>query len=494
MKKKNKTQKTILIILDGFGLSKEKSGNSIYYARPFFLDSQKLSKIGRNTSIITKKLFAAGRWVGLPDGQPGNSEVGHLHIGAGRIIEQKLAFINQKILDFENFKKNPELVKIINRCQRQKNNLNLIGLFSDGGIHSHLNHLYAILKAITILSPEIQVYLHLILDGRDTKKDAAKEEIKKIQKFLHKPNHQNIKIASIGGRYFAMDRNQNWSRIEKALRAMVGSDKTNNTEKFSSLDDYIQQEYSREHYDEFVTPAWNTELFGKQIIKNEDSVIFFNFRADRARQLGSILSNPKYRKKVSIESTQILEGIKLHLSTFVKYEGEVKEEGVLFPYPIPKHNLASFIAEKEIKQIRIAETEKFAHVTYFINTGNNKLLKGEERIMIPSDKNVSDFRKKPAMKAVEIVHALIKIINDNKESKVIFVNLANCDMVGHSGDFLSTIKTIRIVSELLKIVVEKTQKKDITLVITADHGNSEKMFNEDKSINKSHTGYPVPLI
>lgn len=467
----------VLVILDGFGVSHSSNGNAIMAAKTSFLDWAK-------REFYYAELHASGEWVGLPAGQMGNSEVGHLHLGAGRIIKQNLLLINDSIKD-KSFFNNDAFLAAFRNCERWSSNLHFIGLASDGGVHSHIDHLSSLIDLVTKMMShrqELKVFLHLILDGRDTKRDVGVKFVQCVEEKISR--FPFIKIASVGGRYYGMDRDKRWERNEIALRAIMC---TGNNNFVGDPSAYIRFQYEKGTFDEFIVPAFAKQVDGR--IKENDSVIFINFRPDRAIQLASILTNSSYRKKVEFDKF-VPENI--FFVAMMPYADSVKSNMIAF-YPMKvKKSLPSFISEEGYKQLRIAESEKKAHVTYFLNGGNHNEFLNEERVNISSNKKVATYDEDPVMKAGEIKEELIKRIRD-QSFDVAFVNFANADMVGHTGSFSATKRAVECLDKCLDDIYKAIKMVKGEMIITADHGNAEKMLNKDGSIATKHTSSKVPL-
>lgn len=458
-------KKVLLCIMDGIGLTKEKKYNALYNAKTPILD-----KLWNNYSHST--LEASGTFVGLPRGQMGNSEVGHTNIGAGRVVYQSLELINSKIKD-KTFFTNKELLSVIAHVKENNSSIHLVGLLSDGGVHSHINHLFALLN---LLKKEnvTNVYLHLFTDGRDVSPVSG---IKYIDALEKKIKTLGIgKIASIGGRYYGMDRDNRFDRLEKAYDAMVIGTPLKDARK-------VWEDSQKEDItDEFIIPT-TTDKSG--LIKDNDGIIFFNFRPDRVRELASAFTNNDYecftREKIN----------NLKVVTMMPVSDTVLCPSV-FTLQKLDNTLGEYISKKGLSQLRIAETEKYAHVTYFFNGGIDKVFEGEKRILVPSPK-VATYDLEPKMSATMITASLVKEITTNHEDLVI-LNFANGDMVGHTGDYEAAIKAVETVDICLNKILSNISLEEYTVIITADHGNCEVMRNKDGSINTSHTTNKVPFI
>ncbi len=409
----------------------------------------------------------------------GNSEVGHTNIGAGRIVYQELTRITKSIEDGDFFSI-PELVEAIENCKKNNSKLHIMGLLSDGGVHSHIRHLYAILELAKRKDFE-DVYVHCFLDGRDTPPASAEGYIVELEKKMEEKGVG--KIASITGRFYAMDRDKRWQRVEKAYDALVKGI----GEKEISATSAIEKSYQKEVFDEFVLPTVicnNGEPIAT--ISKNDSVIFFNFRPDRAREITRSLVDKNFE---GFER----EYFPLYYVCFTNYDDTIENVNIAFKKDEIKNTYGEVVSKKGLTQLRIAETEKYAHVTFFFNGGEEKQYVGEDRILIPSPK-VETYDMQPEMSAVEVTDKVVEAINSKKYDTII-LNYANSDMVGHTGSLEAAIKALETVDECVGRVVEAIEKNDGVLLITADHGNSEQMI--DYSTGEPHTAHttnPVPLI
>nr|QJH88236.1 PgmA [Pterocladia lucida] len=454
-----------LIILDGWGHSENTEGNAIKIANTPTLD--KLINEWPNTLLHT-----SGQYVGLPNKQMGNSEVGHTTIGAGRIINQDLVRINQEIAQ-GTFTKNIILNNLCNQTYSKNNKLHLIGLCSDGGVHSHINHLIALIEMLK--DKHNNICIHIITDGRDTEAYSAKTYIKTIQEKTS--SYSNINICTLSGRYYSMDRDCRWSRIEKAYSVLTEDDTNYIDNPLTIIDNYYQEGIS----DEFIPPT----RIKKGCIYDGDSIIFFNFRPDRIRQLLHTFVEPSFK------GFQTKHLHNLHVATFTQYDSNLNIP-IAFPSPSKINFLGEIISNNKMKQFRLAETEKYAHVTYFFNGGIEEPFPGEDRELISSPQ-VETYDLKPRMSADKITNRAIEII-DKKIYQFIVINYANPDMVGHTGNFNATIEAIEMIDECIKKLIYHTKKLHNTLIITADHGNAEFMLTKDKQPCKSHSTNPVPFI
>ncbi len=461
----------LLIVLDGWGVSQEPATDARAQASiPFY---NNLVKEYPNTVIE-----CSGGSVGLPDGQMGNSEVGHLNLGAGRIVYQDYAKINKSIKD-GSFSKNPALINAMKKAVDNDSALHLLGLVSDGGVHSHISHLYALIDHAVILG--VRVFVHAFMDGRDTPPSSGIDYIKGLESYI--ADKPEVKIATVSGRYWAMDRDNRWERLEHSYKALVlGEGKT-----AASGTEAVEQSYSIDETDEFIKPTvicGDAGPVGK--IQNRDSVIFFNFRADRARELTVTLTDKKFD---GFQRTSVPE-----LSSYVTMT--LYEEDFPFPVAFPSdkltHILGELLSENKLQQLRIAETEKYAHVTYFFNGGEETSFEGEDRCLIPSPKDVATYDLKPEMSAYSVTDEVLKRLDENKYD-FILLNFANPDMVGHTGIMKAAIKACETIDVCLKRIVEKIISLDGLAMITADHGNCEKMSDGNESFT-AHTINPVPFI
>ena len=463
---------TMLMILDGYGINENENGNAISVAKTPVMD--KLMKQNPNTIIKT-----SGLDVGLPEGQMGNSEVGHTNIGAGRIVYQELTRITKSIEDGDFFSI-PELVQAIDNCKKNKTKLHIMGLLSDGGVHSHIRHLYAILELAKRKDFE-DVYVHCFLDGRDTPPASAESYILKLEKKMAEKGVG--KIASISGRFYAMDRDKRWERLQKAYDALVNGI----GDKSQTAQMAIEDSYQKEIFDEFVVPTLICN--GEEpvaTIGEKDSVIFFNFRPDRAREITRALVD---------ETFDAFETKKLDLFyvCFTNYDETIPNVEIAFKKAELRNTFGEIVSNNRFTQLRIAETEKYAHVTFFFNGGEEKQYKGEERILVPSPK-VETYDMQPEMSAYEVTSKVVEAIKLQKYDTII-LNYANSDMVGHTGSLEAAVKAVEAVDECVGRVVDAIEEVGGVLLITADHGNSEQMI--DYTTGEPHTAHttnPVPLI
>lgn len=466
-----KTKQPILLaILDGFGITNEQNGNAVSLS-----NMSNIENLKNNYPWI--EAHASGKWVGLPDGQMGNSEVGHLHIGAGRILYQSLSLINNAI-DDKSFYQNQEIINAINFAKKNNQAFHIMGLLSDGGVHAHINHMIEILQ-IAKNENFKEVYFHVITDGRDTKPDVAKNYIKTLQHAFEKA--QIGQIASISGRYYAMDRDKRWERISLTYDVIVNQKGASFTDPIA----YIDQEYASNRNDEFIIPAFN-QLTSNGYLKSNDAMIFANFRPDRAVQIASAITNKNYDYKPK----NFVENI--YFVSMMKYAETVDSPYVAFKPIDISNGLGEWLSKKGYKQLRIAETEKYAHVTYFFDGGRDIEWENAVRILIPSPK-VATYDLKPQMAAIEITERLISEIK-RKEFDVMVLNFANPDMVGHTGNLNATIEALKVVDECVGKLYQVLKEENGILILTADHGNVEVMIDEEGGINKKHTSCAVPII
>jgi 2,3-bisphosphoglycerate-independent phosphoglycerate mutase len=464
------SKKIMLVIMDGWGLGKVASSDAIQNANVPFTTS--LYGKYPNTTLTT-----CGEMVGLPDGQMGNSEVGHLNLGAGRIVYQELQRINVAVRTGE-FAQNSVLLEAIGFAKTNNKPLHLIGLVSDGGVHSHINHLRAL---IDVCNKEnlTDVFIHAFTDGRDCDPKSGLGFITELQAHL---NSSVGKIASVSGRYYAMDRDKRWERVKLAYDALVNGAGSKATDAIAA----VENSYAANVTDEFIKPTVIVDE-GQQplaVIKNDDVVICFNFRTDRCREITQVLTQtdmPDHgMKKLS-----------LHYTTMTEYDKTFKNVNVVFENDNLNNTLGAVIEQNGLKQIRIAETEKYPHVTFFFSGGREEPFTGEKRIMMPSPK-VATYDLKPEMSAIELTDAILPEIN-NKTFDFCCLNYANADMVGHTGIWEAAIKAVETVDACVEKAVTAALANGYTVFLTADHGNADYMINEDGTPNTAHTLNPVPF-
>ena len=458
-----------LLIMDGFGYNSNEYGNAIKAANTPNLD--KILATYPNTLI-----GASGMDVGLPDGQMGNSEVGHTNIGAGRIVYQELTRITKSIQDGDFFQ-NPEFVAAMENCKEKGSALHLMGLLSDGGVHSHNTHLFALIEMAKKMGLE-KVYVHCFLDGRDVPPTSGKDFVDELAKKL-----QEIgvgQIATVMGRYYAMDRDNRWERVEKAYQAMVDGEGIQNPDPV----DAVAKSYEKDVTDEFVVPTVVAKDAG---IKENDSIIFYNFRPDRAREITRTFVDPDFKGFDRSKGY-----FKVHFVCMTQYDAQMPNVYVAFKPEELTNTFGQYISEKGLTQLRIAETEKYAHVTFFFNGGVEAPYEGEDRKVIPSPK-VATYDLKPEMSAYEVADECAKRIRSGKYD-VVILNFANCDMVGHTGVFDAAVKAVEAVDACVETVWEAVRDMGGYMFLTADHGNADKMENPDGTPFTAHTTNPVPFL
>lgn len=445
------TNKAILIITDGIGHNSSCSFNAFCNANKPTYD-----KLFKEVPYSLIKTY--GEHVGLPDGQMGNSEVGHMSIGAGRILYQDLVKVNIAIKN-DTLKEN----EVLKETLKASNNIHIIGLLSDGGVHSHIDHITALAKIAQANGKK--VFLHLITDGRDVAFDCAMKYTATIKEICN----DNIKIATVGGRYYAMDRDNNWDRIRKAYDQIVFAEKVFP----GDVDEYIKEQYSKDIFDEFIEPVCFNDYKG---MEDNDGVIFANFRSDRARELSCSLAHKDFNefqtKKIS-----------LNIATMTQYDKTLPLP-ILFPKDTPINTLSEVISKAGLSQLHTAETEKYAHVTFFFNGGVEEPFENEQRVLIPSPK-VATYDLQPQMSAPQVGEAVQKGIDEGKD--FIVVNFANGDMVGHTGVYEAGIKAVEAVDKELGLIIDKARKNGYSIVLTSDHGNCEMMKDENGNTLTNHT-------
>lgn len=463
-------KKVLLIIMDGWGLGKVAAADAIQQANTPFTDS--LYKKYPHTTLTT-----CGEAVGLPDGQMGNSEVGHLNLGAGRIVYQELQRINVAIRD-GSFSKNENLLSAIRFAKNNNKPLHLIGLVSNGGVHSHINHLKSILDVCKHEGLK-NVFIHAFTDGRDCDPKSGLGFIKDLAAHL---KLSGGKIASICGRYFAMDRDKRWERIKQAYDALVNGKGDTATDEIIAIENSYRQNIT----DEFIKPTVIVDEQQHPIatIQDGDAVLCFNFRTDRCREITQVLTQSDFPE-------QEMKKLDLHYTTMTEYDQNFKNIAVIFDNDNLNNTLGEIIEQNGLKQIRAAETEKYPHVTFFFSGGREKKFQGEKRILVPSPK-VATYDLQPEMSAKELTEALLKEIK-NQSFDFGCINFANADMVGHTGVFQAAVKAVETVDACVEQLVTTALENGYTIFLTADHGNSDYMINEDGTPNTAHTLNPVPL-
>ena len=468
-----KKKPTVLMILDGYGLNDKTEGNAVALANTPVMD-----RLMREYPFV--KGNASGLAVGLPEGQMGNSEVGHLNMGAGRIVYQELTRITKEIEDGDFFR-NESLLEAVENCKKNDSALHLFGLVSDGGVHSHITHIYGLLE-LAKREGLSRVYVHCFLDGRDTPPTSGKGYVEQLEEKMKELGVGQV--VSVMGRYYAMDRDNRWERVQKAYEALTEG----KGELISSGPEGIQASYDKEVTDEFVVPAV-VEKDGKPVgrIQDKDSVIFFNFRPDRARELTRAFCDDEF---TGFSRERRLE---LCYVCFTEYDVTIPNKLVAF-HPVSIQNtFGQFLADNGKTQARIAETEKYAHVTFFFNGGVEEPNKGEERILVHSPK-VATYDLKPEMSAPEVCEKLVGAIHSGKYD-VIITNFANPDMVGHTGVLEAAIKAVETVDSCVGKAVEAIKEEDGVIFLCADHGNAEQLIDyETGGSFTAHTTNPVPFI
>ena len=454
--------------MDGFGINPGAKGNAIEAA-----NTPNLTKLFKENPFTT--IGASGLDVGLPDGQMGNSEVGHTNIGAGRVVYQMLVKISKSIQDGEFF--NIKVLKdAMENCKKNGTALHIMGLLSDGGVHSHIEHLFGLLEMAKREGLD-KVYVHCIMDGRDVSVTSGVGFIKDLQAEMAKLG--TGKIASISGRYYAMDRDFAWDRVEKAYSAMVYGEGVMNSDPVKAM----EESYANGVTDEFIVP---TVVDKDGMIKGGDSVVFFNFRPDRARQITRAFVDEKFD---GFERRNGFFPVKFVCMT--QYDETMPNVTVAFPPEELKMTMGEYLASKHMTQLRIAETQKYAHVTFFFNGGEEKTFDGEDRILIQSP-DVPTFDLQPEMSAYPVCDAVVEKIKSGKYD-VVILNFANCDMVGHTGVFEAAVKAVEAVDECVGRVVDAAVSMGGAVIITADHGNADKMIGDDGKPFTPHSTNPVPF-
>lgn len=465
----------VLIVLDGFGAAPASDANAVSLAKkPFF-----------NSLTQSYPLFlleASGLNVGLPQGEVGNSEVGHVTLGSGILKYQSLPRINRSISTGEFFKL-PELSEAVKQVKKQKSRLHLIGLIGNGGVHSSQEHLEALISFVRKEKINDQTYLHLFLDGRDTAKDVGVIFMGDTLKFCKK--NKIAGVASMAGRFYGMDRNKNWDRIAKSYNAIIkGEAAKTATDPLQTIKDFYKQNI----FDEEIEPVVFTDKKGVPLTKVSDGdvVLFFNFRADRARQLTQAIVDPKFKEFETVKFKS------LEMVTFTEYEKDLPVK-VLFPPELVKNSLGKIFSDLHLKQLHAAETEKYAHVTFFLNGQIEEPFKGEQRILVPSP-DVTSYDQKPEMSADGLTKEILKALKANTFD-FMAINYANPDMVGHTGNLKATVKAVEAVDSCLAQIVPEIMKKGGSCFIVGDHGNAEELINPlTGELDKEHNVYPVPFL
>ena len=459
-----------MVIMDGYGLTGPAPGNAIAAA-----DTPVLDELYRSCQNTT--LSASGEDVGLPDGQIGNSEVGHTNIGAGRVVYQDLPMITREI-ESGAFFRNEVLLSTVEACKASGSALHLMGLVSPGGVHSHIEHLFGLIE-LSKRNGLDKVFIHCFMDGRDVQPESGKES---IEECVERCRETGVgKIATIIGRFYAMDRDNRWDRVEKAYNALILGEGVNEPDPVRAM----QLSYDQGVTDEFVKPVI-CDPDGK--IKQGDYIIFFNFRPDRAREITRAFTEKDFsgftRRNGFFPVTFV---------SMTQYDEKINVAAIAYPPHFPEHTFGETISKLGLRQLRIAETEKYAHVTFFFNGGVEKPFDGEERILIPSPKEFPTYDLIPEMSAYKVADAACSEILSGKHD-VVIINFANCDMVGHTGDFDAAVKAVEAVDKCIGRIRDAVSEVGGYLVVTADHGNAETMITEDGGRHTAHTTNPVPFI
>ncbi len=468
----NQQHKAMLIIMDGWGNGKHDKSDAIFHAKTPYIDG-----LQRDTTVLKAQLDACGEEVGLPEGQMGNSEVGHMNIGAGRVVYQDLVRINKAIRE-KTIDKNPVLLEAFNYAKSQGKKVHLLGLVSDGGVHSSMEHL----KKLVDMADEHQleqVFIHALTDGRDTDPRSGLRFIEEIENHI---TDKTAQIASVCGRYYTMDRDKRWERVKRGYDLMVKGEGIH----FSSAIEAVKASYSREITDEFIEPSVIINSLTQQplaLVEEGDVMLCFNFRTDRLREITTVLSQ-KDMPEVGMQT------IKLHYLTMTQYDESYKNVHLIFDKDDITQTMGEWLALKGKTQLRIAETEKYPHVTFFFSGGKDEPFEGEERIMVSSPK-VATYDLQTEMSAPEVTEKAIEAIASEKFD-FICLNFANSDMVGHTGIWNSIIKAIETVDQCVGKVIEKGKEHGYSIFLTADHGNSDNAVNEDGSPNTAHSLNRVP--
>jgi 2,3-bisphosphoglycerate-independent phosphoglycerate mutase len=461
-------KKALLMILDGWGIGKHNKGDVIFNTPTPYMDSL-------NANYPNSQLQASGENVGLPDGQMGNSEVGHLNIGAGRIVYQDLVKINRACAN-GSIAKNPEIVSAYSYAKENGKNIHLMGLTSNGGVHSSLDHLFTLCDLAKQYGVD-NTFIHCFMDGRDTDPKSGKGFIEQLS--AHCAQSAG-KIASIVGRFYAMDRDKRWERVKVAYDLLVKGEGKQSTDMVAAM----QESYDEGVTDEFIKPINNSSFDGT--IKEGDVVIFFNYRNDRAKELTIVLT----QEDMPEQGMNTIPGLQYYCMT--PYDAKFTGLHILFPKENVENTLAEYLSNKGLKQLHTAETEKFAHVTFFLNGGREAAFPGEDRILVPSPK-VATYDLKPEMSAYEVKDKLVEAIKGNTYDFIV-VNFANGDMVGHTGVYEAIEKAAVAIDRCVSEVIEAAKAADYEAIIIADHGNADNAINEDGTPNTAHSLNPVPFI
>ncbi len=462
-------KKALLMILDGWGIGAHDKGDVIFNTPTPFMDHL-------NATYPHSQLLASGEHVGLPDGQMGNSEVGHLNIGAGRIVYQDLVKINRACAD-NSIMKNPEVVSAFEYAKNSGKSIHFMGLTSNGGVHSSLDHLFKLCDIAKEYGLEGRTYLHCFMDGRDTDPKSGIGFIKELEEHCAKSAG---KIASIVGRFYAMDRDKRWNRVKEAYDLLVNGQGKQATDMVQAM----QESYDADVTDEFVKPINNSTIDGT--IKEGDCVIFLNYRNDRAKELTIVLT----QQDMPEEGMHTIPGLQYYCMT--PYDASFKNVHILFPKENVENTLGEYLSSKHLKQLHTAETEKYAHVTFFFNGGRETPFEGEDRILVPSPK-VATYDLQPEMSAFQVKDKLVAAIRENKYDFIV-VNFANGDMVGHTGIYEAIEKAVKAVDQCVNEVITAALDTDYEAIIIADHGNADHALNADNTPNTAHSLNPVPFI
>lgn len=461
-------KKALLMILDGWGMGNSEKSNAIYSTPTPYWDS--LLKNYPNS-----QLMACGEDVGLPNGQMGNSEVGHLNIGGGRVVYQDLVKINKAIAD-GSIKQNPEIVEAYSYAKRTGKAIHFMGLTSTGGVHSSLDHLFALCDIAKEYELD-KVFLHCFMDGRDTDPESGKGFVAAVEE--HCAKSAGV-VSTVTGRYYAMDRDKRWDRVKLAYDQLVNGE----GKPSDNMVEAIQESYDEGVTDEFIKPIVNSTVDGR--IKEGDVVIFFNYRNDRAKEITAVLT----QQDLPEEGMHTIANLQFYCMT--PYDPNFKDVHVIFKKENVQNTLAQYLSDKGLKQLHIAETEKYAHVTFFFNGGREAPFEGEDRILVPSPK-VATYDLKPEMSAYEVKDKLVAAIGE-KTYDFIVVNYANGDMVGHTGVYPAIQKAVVAIDKCVEATVEAAKAADYEVIIIADHGNADHAVNEDGTPNTAHSLNPVPFV
>ena len=462
-------KKALLMILDGWGIGSHDKGDVIFNTPTPFMDHL-------NATYPHAQLLASGENVGLPDGQMGNSEVGHLNIGAGRIVYQDLVKINRACAD-NSIMNNPEVVSAFEYAQKSGKNIHFMGLTSNGGVHSSLDHLFKLCDIAKAYGLTDRTFIHCFMDGRDTDPRSGITFIRQLQEHCAQSAGT---IASIVGRFYAMDRDKRWNRVKEAYDLLVSGKGKQATDMVQAM----QESYDADVTDEFVKPIHNSTVNGT--IQEGDCVIFFNYRNDRAKELTIVLT----QQNMPEEGMHTISGLQYYCMT--PYDASFKGVHILFPKENVENTLGEYLSSRHLRQLHTAETEKYAHVTFFFNGGREAPFEGEDRILVPSPK-VATYDLKPEMSAFEVKDKLVAAIRENKYDFIV-VNFANGDMVGHTGVYEAIEKAVKAVDQCVNEVITAALDTDYEAIIIADHGNADHALNADGTPNTAHSLNPVPFI